>query len=229
MSEVTDPIFARIAARYDRINSILSLGRERKWRATGVDMLRPGLVLDLGSGTGATDFGQRDPVDLDPVLEMLALSPVSRRVVGVGETLPFADSSFDAVFSGFVFRNLTSVDRTLREIRRVLEPGAVATVIDLSRPKNPILRGIHRLATAIVLPLVGLLFAGAPREYWYLHRSLDSLAPPEQLFRDGPLVLEEIWRMGLFGFVYGVRLRKPPEAAASDPPDRRAATSEAAR
>ena len=37
----------------------------------------------------------------------------------------------------------------------------------------------------MLLPLVGLLFAGAPREYWYLHRSLDSLPPPETLF-SGP-------------------------------------------
>jgi hypothetical protein len=56
---------------------------------------------------------------------------------------------------------------------------------------------------------VGLLFAGAPREYWYLHRSLDSLPKPEVLFRAGPLEIEEVWRMGVWGFVYGVRLRKP--------------------
>jgi len=56
---------------------------------------------------------------------------------------------------------------------------------------------------------VGLLFAGALREYWYLHRSLDGLPPPEQLFQSHPLILEEVWRMGVFGFVYGARLRKP--------------------
>jgi hypothetical protein len=42
--------------------------------------------------------------------------------------------------------------------------------------------------------------------YSYLHRSLDKLAPPEELYADGPLMVESLWRMGTFGFVYGVIL-----------------------
>ncbi len=208
MSEVSDPIFAKIAAQYDRINRILSLGQERKWRARGIQMLEWGRVLDLGSGTGDTDFEGRPVVGIDPVIEMLALSPASARVVAVGEDLPFGDGSFEGVFSGYVFRNLTSVKETLREINRTLKPGSAAVIIDLSRPTNPVLRALHRVGTAIVLPLVGLIFAAAPREYWYLHKSLDALPPPEELFGDSPLEVEEIWRSGFFGFVYGVRLRK---------------------
>ena len=206
MSEQTDPIFARIAQRYDLINRILSFGQERNWRARGIALLHGGNVLDLGSGTGDTDFGDREVVGLDPVREMLSLSPVKERVVGVGEHLPFRDNSFDGVFSGFVFRNLTSVEETLTEVARVLKPGRSAVIVDLGRPRNRLLRLLHRLATAVVLPLVGLVLARAPKEYWYLHRSLDSLPPPEVLYSDGPLVLEEVWRMGVFGFVYGVRL-----------------------
>ncbi|HEY6629022.1 MAG TPA: class I SAM-dependent methyltransferase [Acidimicrobiia bacterium] len=209
MSEVSDPIFARIAARYDRINRILSLGQERAWRRRGIQMLSPGTVLDLGCGTGDTDFEGRTVVGLDPVVEMLSLSPVKERVVGVGEQLPFAAEAFDGAFSGFVFRNLASVDETMAELFRVLRPGCAAVVVDLSRPVNPALRMLHRLGSAVLLPLVGLVFAGAPREYWYLHRSLDSLPPPETLLAGPGLVLEEVWRMGVFGFVYGARLRKP--------------------
>jgi len=209
VSEVSDPIFARIAARYDRINRILSLGQERAWRERGIAMLGPGVVLDLGCGTGDTDFGDRRVVGLDPVVEMLTLSPVAARVVGVGEHLPFGGSVFDGMFSGFVFRNLGSVDQTMEEVLRVLRPGSAAVVVDLSRPRNPVLRVLHRLGTAVLLPFVGLLFAGAPREYWYLHKSLDSLPPPEVLLAGHGLMLEEVWRSGLFGFVYGARLRKP--------------------
>ncbi|MGF1617551.1 MAG: class I SAM-dependent methyltransferase [Acidimicrobiia bacterium] len=209
MSDVSDPIFAKIASRYDLINRILSFGQEKKWRRRGVDMLAPGLVLDLGSGTGATDFAEREVIGLDPVIEMLALSPVRDRVVAVGERIPLAGDSVDGVFSGFVFRNLTSVPETLREINRVLRPGNTAVVVDLTRPKRPILRLAHRAGTALILPLVGLVFARAPREYWYLHRSLDSLPPPEVLFSGHGLEVDEVWRMGLFGFVYGVRLCKP--------------------
>lgn len=204
----SDRIFARIAARYDLINRILSLGREERWRGQGIALLSPGVVLDLGCGTGSTDFGEQRVVGLDPVVEMLALSRVRERVAGVGERLPFRNESFDGVFSGYVFRNLTSVDQTLAEMARVLRPGAVAVVVDLARPSNPLLRVVHRAGTALLLPMVGLVFARAPREYWYLHRSLDSLPPPEELFRQCPLQLDRVWRMGLFGFVYGALLRK---------------------
>jgi len=208
VSEASDPIFARIAARYDRINRVLSLGQERKWRKRGIDMLEPGLVLDLGAGTGDTDFEGRQAVALDPVIEMLRVGAGDSRVVGVGESLPFADRSFDGVFSGYVFRNLTSIEDTLAEVRRVLGPGSAVVVIDLTRPRNPALAWLHRLGTAVVLPLVGLLFAAAPGEYWYLHKTLDKLPPPEVLFDGHGLVVEEVWRMGLFGFVYGARLRR---------------------
>jgi len=217
VSEVSDPIFARIAKRYDRINRILSFGQERSWRAVGVDMLAPGTVVDLGSGTGDTDFGDRTVIGLDPVIEMLVLSPVPARVVAVGENLPLADESVDGVFSAFVFRNLTSVEDTLAEIERVLRPGAAAIVIDLGRPADPVLRWLHRLGTAILLPLVGLLFAGAPGEYWYLHKTLDSLPQPDELYAGRSLALEAVWRSGVFGFVYGVRLRKPPDALEKEP------------
>jgi demethylmenaquinone methyltransferase/2-methoxy-6-polyprenyl-1,4-benzoquinol methylase len=209
VSEVSDPIFARIARRYDRINRILSFGREKSWRSIGVVMLEPGTILDLGCGTGDTDFEGREVIGLDPVVEMIALSDVPARVVGLGETLPLRDDSVDGVFSAFVFRNLTSVDQTLAEIERVLRPGTAAVIVDLGRPAKRFLRVLHRIGTAMVLPVVGLVFAGSPGEYWYLHKTLDSLPRPETMFAGRRLILEEVWSAVLFGFVYGVRLRKP--------------------
>jgi demethylmenaquinone methyltransferase/2-methoxy-6-polyprenyl-1,4-benzoquinol methylase len=210
VSEQSDAIFSRIANRYDLVNRILSLGREQAWRQSAARLLPVGRVLDLGSGTGAAAplFPTSEVVALDPVAPMLALSPIRARAVGVGERLPFSSESFDGVFSAYVFRNLTSVDATLAEIHRVLRPGGAAAIVDLSRPVNRLARILHRIGSAIVLPLAGLL-ARAPGEYWYLHRSLDKLPPPEILLGGGPLALEKTWRMGPLGFVYGALLRKP--------------------
>ena len=202
-------VFSRIARRYDTVNRVLSLGRDGAWRRSAIALLPPGRVLDLGAGTGAAnrEFGTRRVVALDPSAPMLALNPQRRRVAGYGESLPFTDGAFDAVFSAFVFRNLESVPATLAEIHRVLRPGGAAAVVDLSRPLSAWQRGLHRAGTAVVLPVVGAIF-GSPREYWYLHRSLDKLTPPQELFGEGPLALERLWRMGPFGFVYGAVLRK---------------------
>ncbi len=172
--------------------------------------LPEGRVLDLGSGTGAARpvFGGREVVALDPVPEMLELNPIGTRVVAYGEGLPFADESFDGVFSAYVFRNLSSIPATLREVARVLRPGGVLVVVGLGRPRNRYARLLHRIGSAVFLPLAGLMI-GSPGEYWYLHRSLDKLAPPEELFASGPLTLERVWRMGPLGFVYGAVMRKP--------------------
>ena len=105
------------------------------------------------------------------------------------------------------FRNLDSVGVTLVEMARVLRPGGKAGIVGLGRPRSAWSRAVHRAGTAVVLPTVGLL-AGAPRAYLYLHRSLDKLPPPEEMFSAGPLELEDVWRMGPMGFVYGVILLK---------------------
>lgn len=203
-------VFSDIAAKYDRINSILSLGRDGAWRRKVIDRLPGGRVLDLGGGTGAANeaLGDRHIVVIDPAPGMLALNSGADRVVGVGERLPFANDTFDAVFSAYVFRNLDSIPSTLAEIHRVLRQGGKAGIVDLGRPVAPFAARIHRAGTRVVLPLVGRL-AGASAEYTYLHYSLDKLPPPEKLFAAGPLRLDHTWRMGPLGFVYGAVLTKP--------------------
>ena len=204
-----DAIFAKIARRYDVLNRVLSFGREQAWRRTVADRLPNGRLLDLGSGTGAAHdvFGDRDVVALDPVPQMLALSPIDERVVALGETLPFDDATFDSVFSAYVFRNLDSVEQTMGEIKRVLRPGGVAGIVDLGRPINSVLAAIHRTMSAVMLPLAGIT-VGAREEYTYLHRSLDKLPHPEVMYASGKMSLDDVWRMGPLGFVYGALLTK---------------------
>lgn len=203
-------VFSPIARRYDRINTLLSLGRDQAWRKRVVDRLPQGRLLDLGAGTGAAGpiLEGREVVALDPAPGMLALNDADMRVVGVGEALPFRPGTFDAVLSAYVFRNLDSVESTLEEVARVLRDGGKAGIVGLGRPPGAWQRRVHRAGTAVALPVVGTL-GGAPRAYRYLHRSLDKLPPPEEMFARGPLRLEEVWRMGLMGFVYGAVLVKP--------------------
>jgi len=202
-------VFADIAGKYDTINRVLSLGQEQKWRQRVVAKLPHGRLLDLGAGTGAANdvFGDRRVVALDPSPEMLSTNGASRRLVGVGERLPFEDNSFDAVFSAYVFRNLDSVDVTLTEVERVLRPGGRLGIVGLGRPRNQALAAVHRTGSAVVLPLMGMT-VGAREEYTYLHRSLDKLPPPEVMFTDTPLRRVDLWRMGPLGFVYGAILEK---------------------
>jgi demethylmenaquinone methyltransferase/2-methoxy-6-polyprenyl-1,4-benzoquinol methylase len=202
-------VFTDIAGRYDRLNSVLSLGRDQNWRLTVIDQLPEGRLLDLGAGTGAANavFGERDVVALDPSPEMLELNGAAHRVVAVGERLPFADASFDSVFSAYVFRNLDSVDATMAEVFRILRPGGMAGIVDLGRPVGSAAAVIHRAGTSVVLPLAGMTIR-ARKEYTYLHHTLDKHPSPEILFAGSPLHLEDTWRMGPMGFVWGALLAK---------------------
>jgi demethylmenaquinone methyltransferase/2-methoxy-6-polyprenyl-1,4-benzoquinol methylase len=203
-------VFSDIADKYDRLNAVLSLGQDQKWRRTVVSRLPKGRLLDLGAGTGAANdiLLPRQIVALDPAPEMLALNDASARVVAVGEALPFEDHSFDAVFSAYVFRNLDSVDQTMREVARVLRPGGLAGIIDLGRPTGGFKRKLHSMGTAVVLPLAGMTI-GARGEYVYLHRTLDKHPPPEELLSGTPLDLLDTWRLGPMGFVWAAILAKP--------------------
>jgi len=202
-------VFRDIADRYDRLNSILSLGQDQKWRQTVISRLPVGRLLDLGAGTGAANpiFAPREIVALDPAPEMLALNDAPDRVVSVGESLPFRDESFDAVFSAYVFRNLDSVERTMEEIARVLKPGGAAGIVDLGRPRGSLASKVHRAGTSVVLPLAGMSI-GAREEYVYLHHTLDKHPPPEQLLGATPLDLVDTWRLGPMGFVWAALLEK---------------------
>ena len=202
-------VFKDIADRYDRLNSLLSLGQDQKWRNTVVSRLPKGRLLDLGAGTGAANaiFGDREVVALDPAPEMLSFNDAPRRVVAIGEELPFADESFDAVFSAYVFRNLDSVDTTMAEIARVLRPGGMVGIVDLGRPEGNVTARVHRAGTAVVLPLAGMSI-GARDEYVYLHHTLDKHPPPEVLLADAPLTLTSTWRLGPMGFVWAALLAK---------------------
>lgn len=202
-------VFADIAGKYDRINKLLSFGQDDNWRTTIIERLPEGRILDIGAGTGAANrlFADRDIVALDPSEPMLSLNDAPEKHVGVGESLPFEDGTFDAVFSAFVVRNLDSVDETLAEIDRVLKPGGKAGIVDLGRPRNRAARVIHQIGSAIALTGVGLVYR-ALDEYRYLNRSLDKLPPPEEMYRDTPLELQHLTRMGPLGFVYGVVLAK---------------------
>lgn len=202
-------VFKDIADRYDRLNAVLSLGQDQKWRDTVIERLPEGRLLDLGAGTGAANdgFGAREIVALDPAPEMLGLNGADERVVAVGEALPFADASFDAVFSAYVFRNLDSVDATMAEVARVLRPGGLAGIVDLGRPTGALAARVHRAGTAVVLPVAGMT-VGAREEYIYLHHTLDKHPPPQQLLADTPLTLVDTWRLGPMGFVWAAILER---------------------
>ena len=195
--------FSNIYKFYDLINTVLTLGFDKSWREKAVDNLIGTSVLDLGSGTGAA-FDQLlnyETTALDPDKKMLELNTFEDKVLGSAENLPFEDNSFDNVFCCFVWRNVSDTNKALQEVYRVLRPGGKFILLDMTRPKNPFLKILHKIGTFKVLHLIGLLTFNL-KEYRFLYKSLDFYPQPEEHLNKDNFIDLKIERMGVFNFVY---------------------------
>lgn len=183
-------VFERVAARYDVMNDLMSLGTHRLFKRMTVEMsgVRPGMrVLDLAGGTGdlsalfAPAVGESGTVVLADI--NAAMMSVGRdRLIDQGlaqvafcqtsaEALPFADASFDCVVIGFGLRNFTDKEAALRDIRRVVVPGGVLLVLEFSKPENRLLESAYSTFQAL-WPGLGQLVAGDAGSYRYLVESI---------------------------------------------------------
>ena len=195
--------FSNIHRYYDLINTLTTLGFDKSWRRRAAKNLNPGSVLDLGSGTGASyeDLNSFDVTALDPDEQMLSLNKFNTKIVGKGEDLPFNENSFDNVLCCFVWRNISETEKAMNEIYRVLKPGGKFILLDMTRPKNSILRILHKIGTFILLHFIGLITMNF-KEYRFLYKSLDFYPQPEDHLTDDKYENLVIHRIGLFDFVY---------------------------
>lgn len=185
-------MFDGVAARYDRTNSILSVGQDRSWRrATRLALdPRPGeRVLDLGAGTGvSTEELARSgayAVGVDLSLGMLragrAVRPDVPLLAGDALCLPFADETFDAVTISFALRNIVDPDRALREMARVVKPGGRLVVCEFSQPTFGPFRQVYLRYLMRALPVVARRVASNPDAYVYLAESVRAWPDQEAL------------------------------------------------
>jgi demethylmenaquinone methyltransferase/2-methoxy-6-polyprenyl-1,4-benzoquinol methylase len=184
-----EAMFDRIAPRYDRLNRIISLGQDRRWRRRTVAALRlaPGaIVLDLGCGTGdlcdvVADAGY-SATGVDFSAGMLAAARTRAPLARADAlALPVPDASIDGVVSGFALRNFVDLDRFFRECARVLRPGGRLATLEIAEPAGPVLRAGHHIWFRRVVPFVGATLANDAEAYEYLPRSTAYLPSPGEL------------------------------------------------
>ena len=114
--------------------------------------------------------------------------------------LPFADTTFDAVTTGFTLRNVADLPAALREIGRVTRPGRRFACLEVAQPTHPLLRLGHRLYFNQIVPLLGGLLSGHREAYTYLPQSAQRFPSPDELCA---LLLAAGWqeaRYRLLGF-----------------------------
>jgi demethylmenaquinone methyltransferase/2-methoxy-6-polyprenyl-1,4-benzoquinol methylase len=221
--------FRAVAPRYDLMNDLMSLGIHRLWKRRFVATIAPGAcerILDLAGGTGDVGLalsarGARVTI-ADPSPEMMAIG--ARRPGGDGvdwveaeaERLPFADAAFDAVAISFGIRNVTRLDASLGEIRRVLRPGGRFACLEFSRPR-PWLAPFYDLWSRTVIPVLGASVSGRIEAYRYLVESIEGF-PPQARFAElvAAAGFEAVgWRDLAFGIAAIHTARRPGDDAAT--------------
>jgi demethylmenaquinone methyltransferase/2-methoxy-6-polyprenyl-1,4-benzoquinol methylase len=199
-----DSLFDGTARDYDFVERLLGFGRGPRHRRQA--LARAGLgagmqVLDIATGTGLVarealalvGAGGR-VVGLDPSVGMLEQAGHLRipLIRALGERLPVADGTFDFVSMGYALRHVADLGGLFAEMRRVLKPGGTACVLEITRPRNPLIAGPLRVFMTGVVPVV----AGAWRNNDHARRlmqfywdTIDACVPPEA-------VLEALARAG---------------------------------
>jgi demethylmenaquinone methyltransferase/2-methoxy-6-polyprenyl-1,4-benzoquinol methylase len=196
-------MFGRIAHRYDLLNTLLSLGFDRRWRERAAQLaaLQSGdQALDVCTGTGdlALALARRvgpegRVVGVDFSAAMLAMGrrkvarhPEGHRVLlhpGDALRLPYADGTFDAAASSFAGRNVADLKRFFSEMARVVRPGGRVVFLELGEPESGGLGLLYHWYFHRLAPIVGALVSGEREDYRYLPQSVEAFASPEAIMR----------------------------------------------
>ena len=198
-SDYVRGIFSQIAPRYDLLNHLLSLNIDRVWRRkaiAGLNVARSpnGNYLDLCAGTldisvalAATKGFAGSIIGADfaePMLRagrskigMAKIAPVTADAL----SLPLPDAGMAGAIVAFGIRNVADLDACLREVHRVLEPGARFVILEFSTPRSRTINRGYKLYFNNILPFVGGLISGHPSAYRYLPRSVANFPVEEEL------------------------------------------------
>ncbi len=185
-------VFHSVAAKYDLMNDVMSMGIHRLWKRFTIEMsgVRKGQkVLDLAGGTGDLAAKFADKVGSEGTV---ILADINDSMLNVGrdklidkgygnriqfaqvnaETLPFEDNTFDIITIGFGLRNVTDKEKALRSMYRVLKPGGRLLVLEFSKPEQPWLSKIYDTYSFSLLPAMGKLLVNDADSYRYLAESI---------------------------------------------------------
>lgn len=192
-------MFDAIAARYDLLNHVLSVGLDRRWRTRAIAELHlapNARVLDLCTGTAdlaieAATTGQTANVigiDFAGVMLQHALQKLRARrldemvtlVRGDATRIPVRDQWADAATIGFGIRNVAQPEAALRELARVLKPGGRLAILEFGEPRIPGIRGMYNLYFRAVLPKLGRVVSKHQSAYSYLPASVGTFPPPRE-------------------------------------------------
>lgn len=201
-TEQVRQMFDAIAPAYDFMNRAMTMGIDIWWRKLAVKRLKrlkPSTILDVATGTG--DFAIQLNESLHPQhitgidLSQGMLDEARRKVKerGLEEVITFRqddcmalhmeDATVDAVTVAFGVRNFEHLQQGYQEMARVLKPGGMLCVLELSTPTNPVIRWFYDLYTLHIIPWLGSLKSGEKSAYRYLPQSIAAVPQGDDMLQ----------------------------------------------
>jgi len=204
-------VFSNVASKYDLMNDAMSAGAHRLWKDQFVGRVKPRkeeAILDMAGGTGDIAFrlAKHDArvtvSDINP--EMLAVGVERAKKKGLegliwseqnAEELTFKDRSFDAYTIAFGIRNVTHIDKALREAHRVLKFGGRFFCLEFSTTTWPGFSDVYDVYSHRLVPKLGKLLADDEDSYRYLIESIRRFPPMpefERMIREAGFVQTKV-------------------------------------
>lgn len=201
-----EAMFDNIAPAYDFMNSAMTFRLHRRWLAKALRELGtaakdsdPKAILDMATGTGdvALKLADRYPeaaitgVDLSEGMLAVARGKAAQKGVQARISfsqadclnLPFLEETFDILTIAYGVRNFENLKKGFSEFFRVLRPGGICLIIELSRPENRLIRLGYDLYSRTLIPLAGRLISRDRRAYSYLPESIAAMPPRREITR----------------------------------------------
>lgn len=230
--ETIEKLFSTIAPRYDLANAFASFGCHKWWNRQLIRAIlkhkKPTVHLDLCCGTGAIGI----PLAKKAKIKRIHLLDFSKGMLEVAlhkalktglrpeqidlhladaTKIPLPSASVDSVSIAYGIRNVKDPLKLLQEVSRVLKPGGIFVILDLTMPKNRLLARLHKLYLNRWLPALAGFLTGEPEAYQYLSSSIQAFRESflELLLQETDLVTRKGLKRHLGGVAFQLIAEKP--------------------
>ena len=189
-TKLVNSVFSQVYKKYDLMNDIMSLGIHRVWKEKFIDWMNPQpntKLIDVASGTGdianlffTRSNGTGEVICVDPNKEMLSQGKIKLKkynsikwINSSAESIPVEGNTFDYYSISYGIRNVSDINKVLKEAFRVLKPGGRFMCLEFSKIDNEILNFLYKQYSKTI-PYIGKFVVGSDKPYKYLSDIIDK-------------------------------------------------------
>jgi|TARA_B100001758_G_scaffold174052_1_gene150967 demethylmenaquinone methyltransferase/2-methoxy-6-polyprenyl-1,4-benzoquinol methylase len=196
-AKLVNSVFSEVYNKYDLMNDVMSLGIHRIWKDKFIDWMNPSpssSLIDVASGTGdiAKKFSLRNKnlsmiTCVEPNEDMFKKGKSNlvnfkniKWIMSRAESLPVEDNMYDFYTISYGIRNVSDINKALKEAYRVLKPGGRFMCLEFSKIDNELLNFLYKNYSKAI-PVLGKYIVGSSKPYDYLINSIDVFYNQKQL------------------------------------------------